>query len=381
MLGAEVIQANSKDLETSLLQQLKEENPDTYVTLNEHDNDVNPRTHYEATGLEIVSALGNVDMVVMGAGSGGTMTGVAQRLKQQNPHCIVVAAEPDGSTKIRSDGKSHPFLVEEIGGKLTSSVLDLSLIDQIEMVTDKESFLMARELAKKEGLLCGGSSGTAMSAAIKAAKALNFGIGQRVVVILPDGIRNYMSTFVSDPWMEAQGFMEPPAHSMTWWNRPICDLNLPHSYPKLDRECTCRQALKAMRINKVSIAVIVDKNGHFVGVVSKNSLRNKATNPPQLPGQKCKELDFEDVITNVLDEDVFTLAVDDDSASPTIGLLSRMLDITPFVIIGNKTTDVDTEQEYFVPSSVVTGDDILDYIELTPDTRTDTGNKKKSLTT
>ncbi|KAJ8714043.1 hypothetical protein PYW08_007663 [Mythimna loreyi] len=357
LLGAEVIQAKNKD---AIAYRLKDENPDKVVILNQGDNPVNQRTHYENTAEEIVSALGDVDMVVMGTGTGDTMTGIGLKLKERNPKCVVVVAEPDGSVVFNTKDKEHPFLVEGIGGSNLSITIDKSVADHFEVVTDQESFLMSREMAKKEGLLCGGSSGTAMAAAIKAVKALNVGPGQRVVVILPDGIRNYMSKFVSDQWMEAHRFIEPPAHTMKWWKRPITDIYLRRSYPKLNKDSTCVHALRAMNTHNVNLAVIVDDLGGFVGVVTKDNLRNRATNPTKLPGQDSENFDFEGAVFDNLDRHVFTLAEKSEAGHPTVGLLSRMLDITPFVIIVNKGTS--DENDFFIPTGVVTSDDILDYI-------------------
>ncbi|CAH0690198.1 unnamed protein product [Spodoptera exigua] len=322
------------------------------------DNEINPRAHYENTGEEIVAALGSVDVLVLGAGSGGTLSGVGSKLKEVNPDYKLVAAEPDGSVMINKDGNPHPFLVEGIGGSEAPIILDKSLVDHVEVVTDKESFLMARELSKKEGLLCGGSSGAAVCAAFKAAKSLNIGHGKRVVVILPDGIRNYMSKFVSDQWMEAHRFLEPPQHTMKWWTKPVSDLNLNREYPKMTSKSTCHQVLEAMNETNVNIAVIVDDNGHYVGAVSKDSLRNRATNPTKLPGQVSEEYDFQDVVTDHLDKHVYTLA-DNIPEDTTIGLLSRVLDITPYVVIVTKDPH---NSAFCTPSKVVTGDDVLDYI-------------------
>ncbi|KAH9639235.1 hypothetical protein HF086_014099 [Spodoptera exigua] len=335
LLGAEVIQTKNGALETAIARQLKDDNPDTVVMLNQFDNEINPRAHYENTGEEIVADLGSVDVLVLGAGSGGTLSGVGSKLKEVNPDCKLVAAEPDGSVMINKDGNPHPFLVEGIGGSEAPIILDKSLVDHVEVVTDKESFLMARELSKKEGLLCGGSSGAAVCAAFKAAKSLNIGHGKRVVVILPDGIRNYMSKFVSDQWMEAHRFLEPPQHTMKWWTKPVSDLNLNREYPKMTSKSTCHQVLEAMNETNVNIAVIVDDNGHYVGAVSKDSLRNRATNPTKLPGQVSEEYDFQDVVTDHLDKHVYTLA-----------------DNIP----------EDTTIAFCTPSKVVTGDDVLDYI-------------------
>ncbi|XP_035449125.2 cysteine synthase [Spodoptera frugiperda] len=359
LLGADVIQTKNGAIETAIARRLKDENPDTVVILNQFDNEINPRSHYETTGEEILAALGKVDFLVLGAGSGGTLSGVGSRLKEHNPECKVVAAEPHGSIMINKDGNPHPFLVEGIGGSDAPIVLDTSLVDHIEVVTDKESFLMARELSKKEGLLCGGSSGAAVCAAFKAAKSLNIGPGKSVVVILPDGIRNYMTKFVSDQWMEAHRFLEPPEHTMKWWSKPISELNLTRQYPKLPSNSTCQQVLEAMNETNANIAVIVDDNGHYVGAVSKNNLRYRATNPTKLPGQVSEEYDFQDVVTDHLDKHVFTLADNVESENTTIGLLSRVLDITPYVIIVAKDSD---NSAFCTPTDVVTGDDIIDHI-------------------
>ncbi|KAJ8723904.1 hypothetical protein PYW07_007884 [Mythimna separata] len=201
-----------------------------------------------------------------------------------------------------------------------------------------------------------------MAAAIKAVKSLNLGAGKRVVVLLSDGIRNYMSKFVSDQWMEAHRFMEPPQHTMRWWRNSITDIYLKHTYLKLSKDSTCEQALQAMNINNVNVAVIVDDDGHFVGAVSKDKLRNRATNPTKLPGQDSEDFDFQELVTDNLDKDVFTLVENTETGYLTVGLLSRMLDITPFVIIGRQGYDTTNENDFFIPTGVVTGDDVLDYI-------------------
>ncbi|XP_075983100.1 cystathionine beta-synthase-like [Anticarsia gemmatalis] len=355
LLGAEVFAVKGDEIDAA--QKMKRENPDTVVVLNQFENLMNPMSHFENTGGEILDALDQVDMVVIGAGTGGTLSGVGLRIKQKFPDCIVVAAEPDGSIMLNKQGKEHPFLVEGVGGTWVPMVLDTSLIDHVEVVNDQESFLMARELVRHEGLLCGGSSGTAMCAAIKAAKALNIGEGKRVVVILPDGTRNYMTKFVSDQWMEAHLFMDPPQHTMKWWNKPITDLKLAHKYPLLKKNVTCEVALNAMK--HTNIAVIIDDDGHFVGAVSKDNFRNIATNPSMLSKETSGEFNFKDLVSEHLVKDCYTLAENGKKGMPTIGLLSRMLDITPFVVIGTEEHDT---KDYFDPKGVVTGNDVLDYI-------------------
>lgn len=143
-------------------------------------------------------------MIVAGVGTGGTITGIAKRLKEYNPSIKIIGVDPEGSilgggTEIKS------YQVEGIGYDFFPEVLDNHLIDQYIKINDINSFQTARDLIREEGLLVGGSSGAAMWAALQAAKSLSK--GQKCLVILPDSIRNYMSKFANDEWMKAQGFL------------------------------------------------------------------------------------------------------------------------------------------------------------------------------
>lgn len=366
ILGSEVIVTRKSS--TEIARQIKDAHPDKVVMLDQFENSVNPKIHYNTTGVEIVEALGKVDMLVCGAGTGGTITGTGNRIKEICPKCTVIVAEPEGSTMFNVNGKEHPFLVEGIGGSTVPIVLDKSVVDDFEVVTDEESFLMAREVIQKEGLLCGGSSGTAMAAAIKAARRHNLGAGHRIVVVLPDGIRNYMTKFVTNQWMEAHLFMNPPEHSMRWWNHPITNLKLTHVYPIINDDFTCAEAIEAMKSENV--AIVVNGGGWFVGAVSKDYFRHSATNPTKLPGQKSEDFNFNDPVTMHLVKDCYTLAKNGKKGMPTIGRLSRILDITSFVVIGQKEID----EDHFKPESVVTADDVLEYIYLHTDKQSSAGN-------
>ena len=147
-------------------------------------------------------------MVVMGAGTGGSITGVARRLKEHNPNCIVVGADPVGSI-LGGGTEVSTYKVEGIGYDFIPDVLDRKLVDEWVKTTDQPSFLLARRLIREEGLLVGGSSGSAMYAALQAAPRLKE--GQNCVVVLPDGIRNYMTKFVDDKWMRDNGFFQTRA--------------------------------------------------------------------------------------------------------------------------------------------------------------------------
>ena len=177
---------------------LCETTPNAHI-LDQYGNDDNPDAHEHGTAIEIWDDFeGNIDMVVAGVGTGGTITGIAKYLKQKNPDIRIVGADPFGSILGGGD-EVYPYKVEGIGYDFFPDVLDNTLVDEYIKVNDENSFDIARQLIKKEGLLCGGSSGTVVWAALESAKSLSK--GQKCLCILADGIRNYMSKFVSDEWM------------------------------------------------------------------------------------------------------------------------------------------------------------------------------------
>ena len=208
-LGAEIIrtptEAKSSDPEShiSVAKKLNEEIENSHI-LDQYSNPSNPEAHYYGTAEEIIKDFNNnLDMVVISVGTGGTITGIAKRLKEEMPKIKIIGADPEGSILGGGD-KVSSYLVEGIGYDFIPDVLDNSLIDEYIKTKDEESFIMARRLIKEEGLLCGGSCGATMVAALKAASKLKN--GQNCLVILADGIRNYMTKFPNDSWMEENGF-------------------------------------------------------------------------------------------------------------------------------------------------------------------------------
>ncbi|OUV05728.1 MAG: cystathionine beta-synthase [bacterium TMED80] len=208
-LGAEIIrtptEAKSSDPEShiSVAKKLNKEIENSHI-LDQYSNPSNPEAHYYGTAEEIIKDFKtNLDMVVISVGTGGTITGIAKRLKEEMPAIKIIGADPEGSI-LGGGEKVSSYLVEGIGYDFIPDVLDNSLIDEYIKTKDEESFIMARRLIKEEGLLCGGSCGATMVAALKAASKLKN--GQNCLVILADGIRNYMTKFPNDSWMEENGF-------------------------------------------------------------------------------------------------------------------------------------------------------------------------------
>ena len=208
-LGAEIVRtptsAASHDPEShiSTAKRMRKEIPRSYI-LDQYSNPNNYMAHYEGTAEEILKDLDNkVDMVVAGAGTGGTLTGLAKKIKPLLPDCKIVGVDPIGSI-LAGEEPIQTYEVEGIGYDFIPEVLDRSLVDEWVKTNDRDSFYCAKELILKEGILCGGSCGAAVYAGLKMAKKLKK--GQNCVIILPDGIRNYMSKFLSADWMKQKGF-------------------------------------------------------------------------------------------------------------------------------------------------------------------------------
>jgi cystathionine beta-synthase len=210
-LGAEVVVCPT-DVEPedprsyySVSRRLAEETPNAFNP-NQYANEANPATHYATTGPEIWEQVGEeLDYLVVGVGTGGTVTGVGRYLKEQKPDLKIVGADPEGSIYT---GDVHSYLIEGVGEDFWPTTFDRSLVDRWIQVSDRDAFLCARRVAAMEGILIGGSGGMAVQAALDVASELT--PDRTVLVILPDGGRPYLSKVFDDDWMRSHGLLDRP---------------------------------------------------------------------------------------------------------------------------------------------------------------------------
>jgi cystathionine beta-synthase len=189
----------------SVSNRLAEEIPGAFKP-DQYSNQANPEAHYETTGPEIWEQTGGeLDAIVFSVGTGGTISGVARYLRERKPDLLVVGADPEGSIFSQPDNV-HPYLVEGIGEDFWPTTYDPSLVDEYVTVSDGDSFRTARRLAREEGLLVGGSGGTAVWAMLEVAK--RFGPEATLVTLIPDSGRGYLSKLYDDNWLIEHGFLE-----------------------------------------------------------------------------------------------------------------------------------------------------------------------------
>jgi cystathionine beta-synthase len=211
--GAEVVicptavPPDSPESYYSVSDRLAEEIPGGFKP-DQYSNMANPDAHYEVTGPEIWEQTGGeLEAIVISVGTGGTISGVGRFFKERNPEILVVGADPEGSVYTAHDEVDvHPYLVEGIGKDSWPQTMDPEVVDEWVRVSDRDSFLTARRLAREEGILAGGSAGTTLWAALQLAE--RFGPDAKILTIIPDTGRNYLSKFYDDNWMLDHGFLE-----------------------------------------------------------------------------------------------------------------------------------------------------------------------------
>jgi len=304
-LGAEIVRTpteaawDSPESHIGVAQRLREILPNAHI-LDQYSNPDNPAVHYDETGREIVEQTGGkLDYMVMTAGTGGTISGVARRLKEEIPGCRIVGVDPEGSI-LAGPGPLHPYKVEGIGYDFIPEVLDRSLVDRWIKSRDRESFLMARRLIRQEALLVGGSSGSAAWAAVEIAREA--GPGKRICMILPDSVRNYMTKFLDEAWMRENGFTE------TRWEANTVE-NLLRSLPPRDvwtarPEETVGDACQRMKEHGVSQLPVVE-DGRLVGILAESDVLSRIVHG---------HTSLEDTVAEAMFRDVRTVHPDDDAS-------------------------------------------------------------------
>lgn len=359
-LGAEIVRTptaasfDSPESHIGVAQRLNFEIKDSII-LDQYRNAGNPLAHYDGTAMEIVDKCdGQVDMLVAGAGTGGTLTGLARRLKEKCPNIEIVGVDPYGSLLAKpihlNETSTTFYEVEGVGYDFVPTVLDRDVVDNWVKTNDKESFLMARDLIRKEGLLCGGSSGANVWAACQAAKHLKK--GQRCVVILPDSIRNYMSKFLEDDWMAQRDFIELQCdgEKTWWWSEPLSRLKLKHPFTVCP-DMTCQTAVEIMNRETFDQMPVVNETGAVIGMVTLGNLMQKMISGKLTPESKVKEAlytNFRKVTLNT-----------------TLGQLSRILDHEFYAVVVHSQhfySDLNTSSKKEIIFGLATRMDLLNFI-------------------
>src|SRR5512141_1517775 len=250
------------------------------ILANQYHNPDNPKTHEMTTGPELWEQTeGRLTDVIIGMGTGGTISGVGRYLKSKNPDIKIVGVDIEGSilTEIWQSGGKIPegaypktYKVEGIGEDFLPSATDLSVVDWIERAGDRESFLWARQLVRQEGIFAGGSSGSALAGAIKYCRKLS---GDRLpVVILPDSGSRYLSKFYDDKWMREFGFL-----SMEFGETSLADLLIAKPNKALQTATlgdSIRKVVATMHQHSVSQMPVVGADGSLVGLIEEVDLLN-----------------------------------------------------------------------------------------------------------
>lgn len=323
--GAEVVLAptdvppDSPQSYYRVADRLTEEIPGAFQP-NQYVNPANPQAHYESTGPEIWEQTeGRITHLVLGVGTGGTVSGTVRYLREQKPDLAVIGADPEGSIYSAGEGNVRPYLIEGVGEDFWPPNFDRSTVDRWIVVSDRDAFLTTRRLARKEGILVGGSAGMAVHAALEVSAQIT-DPEALVVVILPDGGRAYLSKIYSDGWMRQYGFVEP-AGALTVGD-VLTHKRIAGATPTLvtvGADDPVREAVALLHAHQVSQLPVVDAADHskVIGSIGERGLLRHAAGDPGLldePISKVLEPPFPSVDIDVPARDAAEMLVGDKQA-------------------------------------------------------------------
>ncbi|RMJ18961.1 hypothetical protein BHE90_005057 [Fusarium euwallaceae] len=323
-LGATIIRTptqaawDSPESHIGVAKRLEKEIPNAHI-LDQYSNKDNPLAHEFGTAEEIwEQTAGKINAIVAGAGTGGTITGLARGLKKHNKDIKVIAADPQGSILalpelLNEEHANESYKVEGIGYDFIPEVLDREIVDKWYKTDDQQSFYLARRLISEEGLLVGGSSGSAMAAMLLAVKEFGFKKGDVVVVVLPDSIRSYLSKFADDDWLAANNLLpvngvESTAGGVQKTSDPyegetIASLRL-KPVTSVGATSLCSEAIETMRDKGFDQLPVLSASGNkLVGLVTLGNLlsyisRGRATAQSQVKDVMFDFARLDEIVTD-----------------------------------------------------------------------------------
>ncbi|XP_016883698.1 cystathionine beta-synthase isoform X2 [Homo sapiens] len=360
-LGAEIVRTptnarfDSPESHVGVAWRLKNEIPNSHI-LDQYRNASNPLAHYDTTADEILQQCdGKLDMLVASVGTGGTITGIARKLKEKCPGCRIIGVDPEGSILAEPEELNQTeqttYEVEGIGYDFIPTVLDRTVVDKWFKSNDEEAFTFARMLIAQEGLLCGGSAGSTVAVAVKAAQELQE--GQRCVVILPDSVRNYMTKFLSDRWMLQKGFLKEEdltEKKPWWWHLRVQELGLSAPLTVLPT-ITCGHTIEILREKGFDQAPVVDEAGVILGMVTLGNM---------LSSLLAGKVQPSDQVGKVIYKQFKQIRLTD-----TLGRLSHILEMDHFALVVHEqiqyhSTGKSSQRQMVF--GVVTAIDLLNFV-------------------